>query len=225
MEYKDVLADFAHRTLQNLAHIRRLEQEQRDCGVPLECLSAFPVTQQVNSLLGLVVFPKEGYKEHIPNKTLAELVAEGWPRLLITRPHPECVAERKPATRRAKCDDPNCSCVEHQLTARELARCQANHRECETLAQLIRVLRNGVSHFNIELHADSGTRQIDFIEVSNRCACCDQITTTIRLSVDDARQVAERYAQIIIEHAQSSFAHTDAQPSGPAGPWCVGGKS
>ena len=76
MEYKDVLADFAHRTLQNLAHIRRLEQEQRDCGVPLECLSAFPVTQQVNSLLGLVVFPKEGYKEHIPNKTLAELVAE-----------------------------------------------------------------------------------------------------------------------------------------------------
>lgn len=89
MQYKDVLADFAHRTLQNLAHIRRREQDQRDCGVPLECLSAFPVTQQVNSLLGLVVFPKEGYKEHIPNKTLAELVAEGWPQLSITRPHPE----------------------------------------------------------------------------------------------------------------------------------------
>jgi hypothetical protein len=209
MEYKDVLADFARRTLQNLTHIRRLEEEQRDSGVSLECLSAFPVTQQVNSLLGLVVFSKEGYKKHIPKKTLVELVAEGWPQLRISRPYPECTAERKPTTQRAKCDDPSCSCVEHQLTARELARCQANHRECETLAQLIRVLRNGVSHFNIEFHADSGTREINFIEVSNRCTCCDQITTTVRLSVDDARQVAERYAQIIIKHAQRSSAENE----------------
>ncbi len=211
MEYKDVLVDFARRTLMNVNHIRQLEQEQRNSGTSLECLSAFSVTQQVNSLLGLIVFPKEGYKEHIPNKTLSELVAEGWPQLHITRPYPRCTAKRRPAIQRVKCDDPNCSCSEHQLTEGELARFQANHRECTTLAQLIRVLRNGISHFNIEFHANSVTREIDFIEISNRCTCCDQITTTVRLSVDDARQVAERYAQIIIEHTWRSSAETDTQ--------------
>ncbi len=210
MKYKYVLADFARRTLQNLAHIRRLEQEQRDCGTPLECLSAFPVTQQVNSLLGLVVFPKEGVKKPIPNKTLAELVAEGWPQILITRLNPICTAERRPATQRAKCDDPSCSCVVHKLTAHDRDRCKRYHQECKTLAELISVLRNGVSHFNIKFHTDSGAREIDYFEVSNRCTFCNQITTTVRLSVEDARQVAERYAQIIIEHAQGSFADTDA---------------
>jgi hypothetical protein len=211
MEYKDVLADFARRTLQNLAYIRRLEEAQKDSGVSLECLSAFPVTQQVNSLLGLIVFPKENYQKHIPKKTLAELVAEGWPSLRITRPYPECTAEGKPTAQRTKCDDPSCACIEHQFTARELARCQANHRECETLAQLIRVLRNGVSHFNIEFRVDSETREINFIEISNRCTCCEQITTTVSLSMEDVRQVAERYAQIIIEHSQRSSADTNAQ--------------
>ena len=204
MEYndKDVLADFARRTLENLDHIRRLEEEQKASGVSLEFLSAFPTTQQVNSLLGLVVFPKEGYKKHIPTKTLAELVAEGWPKLNIEYPYPKCTAERKPTTQRAKCDDPGCSCVDHLLAPGELRGCQKNHQECQTLAQLIRVLRNGVSHFNITFEADSKTRETNFIVVSNRCPCCDQITTTIRLSVDDARQVAVRYAQIMIEHAQ-----------------------
>jgi hypothetical protein len=201
MEYKDVLADFARRTLENLSLIRGLEQGQREAGVPLERLAVFPVTQQVNSLLGLVVFPKEGYSDHIPHKTLEQLVADGWLSPEITRPAPACSATHKALGQRVGCGDPLCPCVEHRLTSRELKRCHANHRECKTLAQLIRVLRNGVSHFNITFHPNPDTREISILEISNRCTCCNEITTTVRLSVEQAREIAERYARIIIEHA------------------------
>ena len=214
MEYKDVLADFARRTLENLSRIRALEQEQRDAGIPLERLSAFSVTQQVNSFLGLVVFPKEGYEDDIPEKTLEQLVLDGWPSPEITRPTPTCSAPHRPAERRTHCIDPDCTCVEHRLTANERSRCEGNHRECRTLAQLIRVLRNGVSHFNIKFEPDSLTREISFLEISNRCTCCKEITTTVRLSVDDAREVAERYAQLIIQRAITALPRDgDAQPS------------
>lgn len=177
MEYKDFLADFARRTLTNLEHIRRLEQNERDQGIQPECLTAFPVTQQVNSLLGLVVFPREGYEQHIPDKTIAELLGEGWPKLTITHPNPMC--------------------------SNKTPRCERNHRECKTLTELIRVLRNGVSHFNIQFEADPNSHEITFIEVSNRCTCCNQITTTIRLSTDQVKEIAERYAQLIIKHARN----------------------
>lgn len=200
MEYKDVLSEFAERTLANLEKIRTLEQQERSRGVTPARLTVFPITQQVNSLLGLVVFPKEGYQKHIPQKTIAQLVAEGWPSLPITRPNPICNVERKTIDRRDGCADADCSCVEHRLSKKEQKRCQDNHRDCKTLAQLIRVLRNGVSHFNIEFKSDPDTREITFIEVSNRCTCCDQITTTVKLSVDKVRDIAERYARLIIEH-------------------------
>jgi hypothetical protein len=101
MEYKNVLADFAQRTLDNLCHIRAVEQAQRDAGIPLERLSAFPLTQQVNSLLGLVVFPKEGYRAHIPDKTLEQLVEDGWPYPQIRRPNPTCTATKRHVEQRA----------------------------------------------------------------------------------------------------------------------------
>lgn len=65
-----VVQDFAQRTLDNLTAIRRLRAE----GQPV-----YEVTQLVNSLLGLLVFPKEEFFEVIPRTPLHQLKQEGWP--------------------------------------------------------------------------------------------------------------------------------------------------
>jgi hypothetical protein len=65
-----LVAEFAHRTTINLHAIRTL----RDQGAEV-----FEVTQLISSLLGLLVFPREHYLDYIPDKSLDELVADGWP--------------------------------------------------------------------------------------------------------------------------------------------------
>ena len=50
--YEDVIADFAKRTEANLQTIRRLAKEGG-------ATPAFEVTQLVNSMLGLLVFPQQ----------------------------------------------------------------------------------------------------------------------------------------------------------------------
>ena len=61
MEYQQVLEDFAERTLRNLERIRSIEDEERRNGRLPKEFSVYAVTQQLNSLLGLIVFPKETY--------------------------------------------------------------------------------------------------------------------------------------------------------------------
>lgn len=177
MEYDHaLLADFARRTLRNLEHIRSIEQLERRQGVPVSDLSAYPVTQQLNSLLGLVVFPKEQYSNAIPDRNLTDLVAEGWPE-------PDIKPRSRTCSRGA----------DH------------NHRDCTTLRELIRVIRNGVAHFNIEFEAAKtagGTREIIAVAISNRCDRCNQVTITVKLSVEGVGEIAERYAKLIIGHAQ-----------------------
>ena len=70
--HEDLLADFASRTLHNLQLIRGIKHRQPQA-------QAYEVTQLINSMLGLLVFPKEKYLDEIPEKTLEELKAEGWP--------------------------------------------------------------------------------------------------------------------------------------------------
>lgn len=65
-----VVQDFARRTQQNLAAIREL----RPAGQPV-----YEVTQLINSLLGLLVFPKEEFFQVIPNTPVALLRRDGWP--------------------------------------------------------------------------------------------------------------------------------------------------
>ncbi len=72
MNYEDVIADFATRTKKNLELIRRLQAEDPESEI-------YEVTQLVNSMLGLLVFPKERYFKEIPETSLAELEAQGWP--------------------------------------------------------------------------------------------------------------------------------------------------
>jgi hypothetical protein len=72
MMYEDVIADFARRTAANLEAIRELRKTQH--AVPV-----YEVTQLVNSVLGLLVFPQQRYMSRIPETPLDELERDGWP--------------------------------------------------------------------------------------------------------------------------------------------------
>lgn len=72
MDYQDLVRDFAHRTRDNLATLRNLQEMRPDAKV-------YEVTQLINSMLGLLVFPQQRYFDHIPETTLGELESRGWP--------------------------------------------------------------------------------------------------------------------------------------------------
>lgn len=75
MEYSPrFISDFARRTLLNLD---RIQQAERDGETDV-----FPVTQIWNSLLGLVVLPRERDENLIPKTPTAELWADGWPPIM-----------------------------------------------------------------------------------------------------------------------------------------------
>jgi len=75
MQYEDVIRDFARRTQSNLEAINRLKDSGHD---------VYEATQLINSMLGLLVFPKEEYFNRIPTVPLSELEAKGWPVPRVT---------------------------------------------------------------------------------------------------------------------------------------------
>jgi hypothetical protein len=82
MDYEaNLVRDFAIRTRKNLEFI----EEQQKQGVEI-----YEVTQLVNSLLGLLIFPHERYYDSIPRTPLTELEAQGWPRIEIIKGQSEC---------------------------------------------------------------------------------------------------------------------------------------
>ncbi len=82
MMYEDVIADFARRTEANLHTIRRLAREGG-------ATPAFEVTQLVNSMLGLLVFPQQRYIERIPETPIADLASNGWPIPQVVGDYPQ----------------------------------------------------------------------------------------------------------------------------------------
>ena len=80
--YEDVIGDFAQRTLHNLRVIRELRGREPGSQV-------FEVTQLVNSTLGLLVFPQQKYVDSIPETSLDELGANGWPIPRIVGNYPQ----------------------------------------------------------------------------------------------------------------------------------------
>lgn len=74
MEYdrNQPLADFARRTIANLERIREIQSQQAE-------RPAYEVTHLINSLLGLLVFPREHYIDEIPNQSIDDLKRAGWP--------------------------------------------------------------------------------------------------------------------------------------------------
>jgi len=76
MEYTNFIVDFARRTLLNLDYM----QAQADRGVE----DVYPVTQLWNSLLGLVVLPRELDVNSLPETSMLQLRTEGWPQFPTT---------------------------------------------------------------------------------------------------------------------------------------------
>lgn len=77
MNYESFVVDFSRRTLRNLDAIRRLERDGDD---------VYPVTQLWNSLLGLVVLPRER-EVRLPKWRMTRLYAEGWPQISLSAGH------------------------------------------------------------------------------------------------------------------------------------------
>src|SRR5262245_31444769 len=70
MMYESVIRDFAERTRKNLRVIEQLQAKGEE---------VYEVTQLINSMLGLLVFPKEEFVDQIPDTSLQDLQESGWP--------------------------------------------------------------------------------------------------------------------------------------------------
>jgi hypothetical protein len=149
MMYEDVVADFAKRTRTNLRAVEELQTQGHE---------VFEVTQLVNSMLGLLVFPREEFIGRIPRIPLAELKAQGWP---------------VPKTRRGFAQVPD-------------------------LNELVRYLRNAISHFNIEFVAD-GRNQISKVRVWNMNA--GKKTWESDLGLAELRGIAERFTDLLLDNS------------------------
>jgi len=82
MNYQNVVRDFAERTRRNLGIIEKLQREQPDSEI-------YEVTQLVNSMLGLLIFPQQRYFNSIPDTPLSDLANQGWPVPLTDGEYPD----------------------------------------------------------------------------------------------------------------------------------------
>ena len=76
MYYQNLIHDFATRTRENLETLRRSHANG----------PTYEVTQLINSLLGLLVFPQQEFVDEIPKTTISELEAGGWPIPMVPAP-------------------------------------------------------------------------------------------------------------------------------------------
>ena len=106
--------EFISRTEKNLRTIEKLSRQGE---------SVYEVTQLINSLLGLLVFPREVFLDNIPRISRENMEKEGWPL-----------------------PDERIGQVRH-------------------LRELVKNLRNGVAHCNIELITNGS--EIDGIQFKN----------------------------------------------------------
>jgi len=121
--YEDPARDFALRTKSNLLAIERLD-EATAVKPPSEMV--YPFTQLCNSLLGLIVLPKEQFFQRLPETPLADMPAL---RAILSKMTWEVKHRRGPQRDQAK-----------EQTFRELAT----------------VLRHAVAHFNLEFIGRGG---------------------------------------------------------------------
>lgn len=80
MDYENLVRDFALRTRKNLDALRAIQQSQSD---------VYEVTQLINSMLGLLVFPQQRYVHRIPQVSLDELYKQGWPIPKVVGDYPQ----------------------------------------------------------------------------------------------------------------------------------------
>lgn len=81
MIYQNLVKDFALRTRANLEVVRDIHKEEPG--------SVYEVTQLVNSMLGLLVFPQQRYIKSIPALPLSDLKEQGWPIPRVVGSYPQ----------------------------------------------------------------------------------------------------------------------------------------
>lgn len=156
----EFVKEFAKRTRKNLEYIDSMVK-----GIDDEERKLYEVTQLVNSLLGLLVFPQQEYVKKIPKTPLKNL-GNDWPRF-------ETISGK------LKKDNLNC---------------------------LIKTLRNGVAHRNLEI--DSKDKKMNAITIWNktwdkkdkddRIIEHGEITWKGRLNIDDLRKFVMRFSDCLI---------------------------
>ena len=152
MQYTDPVKDFASRTRTNLDFIRG--QNNNDV--------VYEVTQLINSMLGLLIFPQQEYINKIPKTPSQDFKKEGWPT-------PKMVGNLQPA---------------------------------KNLRQLIRYLRNAISHFNLKFLSDS-QGQISGIIMWNNTP--QGITNwKVELTIEDLEGITMKFISLILEDKLSN---------------------
>lgn len=152
--YQDVVRDFIRRTRSNLELVRKHAKDADRQGLASEEREAFEITQLINSMLGLLVFPQQKYFNAIPRTPLAQLTADGWPRVRAIDGFPDV----------------------------------------ETLHDLLRYLRNAVSHFNLEFTEHNG--HIRGVRLWNNNAKGDT-TWKAALSLEELDAIIERFCDLL----------------------------
>jgi hypothetical protein len=162
VDYRNVVRDFAQRTNKNLVFI------EQSVGADPE-LELYETTQLLNSMLGLLVFPKAEYYKRIPKIPLTELEIMGWPNVQVLEGNPPC----------------------------------------GDLRELVRLLRNAVSHFNIEFLANEQTQQLTGMRLWNEWK--GKKTWGVELTLNELRQIAMLFIDLI----EDIFQWTQQHPSEP----------
>jgi hypothetical protein len=151
MEYGNLIRDFAQRTRENLKALRALQESQPDREV-------YDVTQLINSMLGLLVFPQQRYMNGIPAIPLEELAREGWPIPKVVGDYPQV----------------------------------------QDLKQMIRYLRNAISHCNLEFVSDE-EHQICGLVVWNTDPRTESTTWKAELTVKDIEKITHRFIERLLQ--------------------------
>lgn len=77
MMYENLVHDFARRTLANLDALAQMRAQNPEVGF-------FEVTNLINSMLGLLIFPQQAFINEIPPTPLSTLEEQGWPIPRVT---------------------------------------------------------------------------------------------------------------------------------------------
>jgi hypothetical protein len=157
MDYQALIEDFARRTRSNLKALRQLQES----GVQV-----FEVTALINSMLGLLVFPQQSYIDQLPEVSLQELAAAGWP----------------------------------------IPEIHGNYPQVKNLKQLVRHLRNAISHFNIEFEPDN-SGQIAGLSVWNTDQRSKKVNWRVRLTVADLEAIAMQFVALLLNESPLAKIH------------------
>ena len=74
IKQEDLVKEFAYRTKKNLETTEQIQREY-----PESQIKIYETTQLINSLLGLIIFPREKYYDNIPETPITDLANNGWP--------------------------------------------------------------------------------------------------------------------------------------------------